>query len=178
MGYMGQFHVGDMVNVMRAGSLVAAVADSAAPVAAPVLLATVSGAILLVAQLQPATFDFLRQLEERLAGAIKAVGRIPHAAWRSFNTDIKTEPAEGFVDGDLIEAFLDLDRDVQKDTIQGMQVPPPLPRPAENPPPHPRPPPGPSRGSCLSQIDDGDGMMRDATVDDIIKIVEDLTRIH
>ncbi|XP_026318053.1 DNA damage-binding protein 1 [Hyposmocoma kahamanoa] len=148
MGYMGQFHVGDMVNVMRAGSLVAAVADSAAPVAAPVLLATVSGAILLVAQLQPATFDFLRQLEERLAGAIKAVGRIPHAAWRSFNTDIKTEPAEGFVDGDLIEAFLDLDRDVQKDTIQGMQ------------------------------IDDGDGMMRDATVDDIIKIVEDLTRIH
>lgn len=171
MGYMGQFHVGDMVNVMRAGSLVAAVADSAAPVAAPVLLATVSGAILLVAQLQPATFDFLRQLEERLAGAIKAVGRIPHAAWRSFNTDIKTEPAEGFVDGDLIEAFLDLDRDVQKDTIQGMQVPAratdaPLSASAR-----------PSR-VCLSQIDDGDGMMREATVDDIIKIVEDLTRIH
>lgn len=135
MGYMGQFHVGDMVNVMRAGSLVAAVADSAAPVAAPVLLATVSGAIALVAQLQPATFDFLRQLEERLAGAIKAVGRVPHAAWRSFNTDIKTEPAEGFVDGDLIEAFLDLHRDVQKDTIAGMQV---RSRPSRAPPPRTR----------------------------------------
>ncbi|XP_013147692.1 PREDICTED: DNA damage-binding protein 1 [Papilio polytes] len=30
----------------------------------------------------------------------------------------------------------------------------------------------------LVQIDDGGGMMRDATVDDLIKIVEDLTRIH
>lgn len=30
----------------------------------------------------------------------------------------------------------------------------------------------------LSQIDDGGGMMREATVDDLIKIVEDLTRIH
>jgi len=28
------------------------------------------------------------------------------------------------------------------------------------------------------QVDDGSGMKRDATVDDIIKIVEELTRIH
>lgn len=29
-----------------------------------------------------------------------------------------------------------------------------------------------------SQIDDGSGMKREATVDDLIKIVEELTRIH
>lgn len=45
MSYMGQFHLGDMVNVMRAGSLVAQHADSAAPVHNPVLLATVTGSI-------------------------------------------------------------------------------------------------------------------------------------
>lgn len=28
------------------------------------------------------------------------------------------------------------------------------------------------------QIDDGSGMKREATVDDLIKIVEELTRIH
>lgn len=30
----------------------------------------------------------------------------------------------------------------------------------------------------LFQIDDGSGMKREATVDDLIKIVEELTRIH
>ncbi|CAG4984132.1 unnamed protein product [Colias eurytheme] len=147
MSYMGQFHIGDMVNVMRLGSLVGQSADTAAPVANPALLATVTGAICLVVQLSPELYEFLHQLEERLTHAIKSVGRVPHAFWRSFNTDIKTEPAEGFVDGDLIESFLDLSREVQQETVQGLQ------------------------------IDDG-GIMRDATVDDLIKIVEDLTRIH
>lgn len=30
----------------------------------------------------------------------------------------------------------------------------------------------------ILQIDDGSGMKKDATVDDLVKIVEDLTRIH
>ncbi|KAJ8724163.1 hypothetical protein PYW07_008143 [Mythimna separata] len=148
MSYMGQFHVGDMVNVMRSGSLVGQHADTAAPVTNPVLLATVTGSICLVVQLPAELYEFLHQLEERLTHTIKSVGKIQHSFWRSFNTDIKTEPAEGFIDGDLIESFLDLSRDMQKETVQGLQ------------------------------IDDGGGMMRDATVDDLIKIVEDLTRIH
>ncbi|CAH1637547.1 unnamed protein product [Spodoptera littoralis] len=148
MSYMGQFHLGDMVNVMRGGSLVAQHADSAAPVHNPVLLATVTGSICLVVQLAPELYEFLHQLEERLTHTIKSVGKVPHSFWRSFNTDIKTEPAEGFIDGDLIESFLDLSREMQQETVQGLQ------------------------------IDDGGGMMRDATVDDLIKIVEDLTRIH
>ncbi|XP_047994134.1 DNA damage-binding protein 1 [Leguminivora glycinivorella] len=148
MGYTGQFHVGDMVNVMRCGSLVATHADTAAPVSSPVLLATVTGAICLVVQLTQELYEFLVQLQERLTHTIKSVGKVPHSFWRSFNTDIKTEPAEGFIDGDLIESFLDLSRDKQKEAVKGLQ------------------------------IDDGGGMMRDATVDDLVKIVEDLTRIH
>ena len=31
---------------------------------------------------------------------------------------------------------------------------------------------------CAFQIDDGSGMKREATVDEVIKIVEELTRIH
>ncbi|XP_053613345.1 DNA damage-binding protein 1 [Plodia interpunctella] len=148
MSYMGQVHLGDMVNVMRRGALVAQSADSVAPVQRPVLAATVHGAICLVVQLSQELFEFLHKLEERLTHTIKSVGKISHSFWRSFNTDIKTEPAEGFIDGDLIESFLDLTRDMQQETVKGLQ------------------------------IDDGGGMLRDATVDDIIKIVEDLTRIH
>lgn len=122
MGYMGQFHLGDMVNVMRRGTLVSQLADTAAPVARPVLLATVTGAICLVVQLPQELYEFLHQLEERLNHTIKSVGKIPHAFWRSFNTDIKTEPAEGFIDGDLIESFLDLSREKQQETVHKLQV--------------------------------------------------------
>ncbi|CAG9789143.1 unnamed protein product [Diatraea saccharalis] len=145
---MGRFHVGDMVNVMRHGSLVSQHADTAAPVSNPVLVATVTGAICLVVQLPQDLYELLHVLEERLTHTIKSVGKIPHSFWRSLNSDITSEVAEGFIDGDLIESFLDLTRDIQKETVQGIQ------------------------------IDEGSGMKRDATVDDLIKIVEDLTRIH
>lgn len=150
MGETGQFHLGDMVNVFRRGSLVAqhAPADTAAPTTNTVLLGTVSGAIGLVAQIPPDLYEFLQKVETQLTSTIKSVGKIPHSFWRSFNTDIKTEPAEGFIDGDLIESFLDLSRETMQETVKGLK------------------------------IDDGSGMMREATVDDLVKIVEDLTRIH
>ncbi|KAJ2942157.1 hypothetical protein O0L34_g11072 [Tuta absoluta] len=142
--------VSNVPHTAPLGSLVAPHAhpDTAAPTTNPVLLATVTGAICLVVTVPASLYELLRSLEARLSRVIKSVGRVAHSVWRSFNTDIKTEPAEGFVDGDLVEAFLDLDRDTQHHAIQGIQM------------------------------DDGGGMMRDATVDDIVKIVEDLTRIH
>ena len=33
-----------------------------------------------------------------------------HSVWRSFSSDKKDESCEGFIDGDIIESFLDLDR--------------------------------------------------------------------
>ncbi|KAH7969269.1 hypothetical protein HPB52_016421 [Rhipicephalus sanguineus] len=68
--------------------------------------------------------------------------------WRSFSTERKTEQAVGFIDGDLIESFLDLSRDKMQEVVQGIQM------------------------------DDGSGMKRDASVDDLIKIIEELSRIH
>lgn len=63
--------------------------------------------------------------------------------WRSFRTEGVTEDMKGFIDGDLIELFLDLPRKKQEEVVQGL-----------------------SRNGQL------------LTVDDLIKIVEDLTRIH
>lgn len=76
----------------------------------------------LVTQIPQDLFEFLHALEERLTHTIKSVGKISHTFWRSFNTDIKTEPAEGFIDGDLIESFLDLSRETMAETVQGLQV--------------------------------------------------------
>jgi len=43
-------------------------------------------------------------------------------SWRSFHTDQKTEPFIGFIDGDLIESYLDLNRDKMQEIVQGLQV--------------------------------------------------------
>lgn len=43
-------------------------------------------------------------------------------SWRSFHTDHKTEPVTGFIDGDLIESFLDLSREKMQEVVHGLQV--------------------------------------------------------
>lgn len=55
---------------------------------------------------------------------------------------------QGFVDGDLIETFLDLSREKMAEVAEQLKI----------------------KDSC--------GNQQKATVDDLIKIVEDLTRIH
>lgn len=57
-----------------------------------------------------------------MARVIKPVGKIEHSFWRSFATERKVEPCEGFIDGDLIESFLDLSSDKMKEVATGLQV--------------------------------------------------------
>ncbi|XP_065081415.1 DNA damage-binding protein 1 [Ochlerotatus camptorhynchus] len=148
MPEVAQVHLGDMVNVFRHGSLVMEnIGERTTPTSGCVLFGTVSGAIGLVTQIPADYYEFLRKLQENLTDTIKSVGKIDHAYWRSFHTEMKTERCEGFIDGDLVESFLDLSRDKMHEAAQGLQI-------------------------------DVEGTKKEATVDDIIKIVEDLTRIH
>lgn len=150
MQEVGTVHLGDMVNVFRHGSLVMNnVGETSTPTTGCVLYGTYSGAIGLVTQITPELYSFLFDLQDKLTHTIKSVGRIEHSFWRSFNTDIKTDACEGFIDGDLIESFLDLNIKDMNKVSSGLQVPV-----------------------------QGSNTKKDATVDDIIKIVEDLTRIH
>jgi DNA damage-binding protein 1 len=61
-----------------------------------------------------------------LRKVIKGVGGLSHAAWRTFQNQHQTYECKGFVDGDLIEQFLDLKRDsmerVAKDMGEGVSV--------------------------------------------------------
>lgn len=76
----------------------------------------------LVTQVPQEFYDFLHTLESRLVNVIKSVGKIDHSFWRSFNTDMKTEPCENFIDGDLVESFLDLPRETMQKVCVGLQV--------------------------------------------------------
>lgn len=85
----------------------------------PLLSNAVSGVI---TQITHELYDLLLGLQERLAQVIKSVGKIEHNFWRSFSTEVKTEVSEGFIDGDLIESFLDLPRKEMNEVITGLQV--------------------------------------------------------
>lgn len=123
MPEVAQFHLGDMVNVFRHGSLVMQnVGEKTTPTQGCILYGTVSGAIGLVTQIPPDFYEFLRSLEARLTHTIKSVGKIEHSFYRSYSTDMKQEPCEGFIDGDLVESFLDLNREKMTETISGLET--------------------------------------------------------
>uniref|UniRef100_A0A668VU94 DNA damage-binding protein 1 n=1 Tax=Oreochromis aureus TaxID=47969 RepID=A0A668VU94_OREAU len=141
---VGLFHLGEFVNVFCHGSLVLQnLGESSTPTQGSVLFGTVNGMIGLVTSLSEGWYSLLLDLQNRLNKVIKSVGKI-----ESFHTERKTEQATGFIDGDLIESFLDLGRAKMQEVVSTLQ------------------------------IDDGSGMKREATVDEVIKIVEELTRIH
>ncbi|XP_002031376.2 DNA damage-binding protein 1 [Drosophila sechellia] len=145
---LARFHLGDTVNVFRHGSLVMQnVGERTTPINGCVLYGTCNGAIGIVTQIPQDFYDFLHGLEERLKKIIKSVGKIEHTYYRNFQINTKVEPSEGFIDGDLIESFLDLSRDKMRDAVQGLEL-------------------------TLN------GERKSADVEDVIKIVEDLTRMH
>ncbi|KAH8374751.1 hypothetical protein KR200_005352 [Drosophila serrata] len=145
---LARFHLGDTVNVFRHGSLVMQnVGERTTPISGCVLYGTCNGAIGIVTQIPQDFYDFLHGLEERLKKIIKSVGKIEHTYYRNFQINTKVEPSEGFIDGDLIESFLDLNRENMRDAVQGLEL-------------------------TLN------GERKGADVEDVIKIVEDLTRMH
>uniref|UniRef100_A0A069DXU2 Putative splicing factor 3b subunit 3 n=1 Tax=Panstrongylus megistus TaxID=65343 RepID=A0A069DXU2_9HEMI len=170
MQEVAQFHLGDMVNMFRHGSLVMQhLGETSTPTYGSVLFGTVSGAVGVVTQIPHDLFDLLSDLQERLATTIKSVGKISHSFWRSFTSEVKTEPAEGFIDGDLIECFLDLPRKDMEDVVAGIQYPTSLNIAIGA---------GDAPMFGRQYSSNGAGPKQEVTVDAIIKIVEDLTRIH
>ncbi|KAM4617194.1 DNA damage-binding protein 1 [Discoglossus pictus] len=146
---VGLFHLGEFVNVFCHGSLVMQnLGETSPPTQGSVLFGTVNGMIGLVTSVSESWYNLLLDVQNRLNKVIKSVGKIEHSFWRSFHTERKTEAATGFIDGDLIESFLDISRPKMQEVVANLQ------------------------------IDDGSGMKRETTVDDLIKIVEELTRIH
>jgi len=146
---VGNFHVGDFINTFRHGTLVMqnAVETELKTEESRILYGTVAGCIGVVVGLQKSSFEFLLELQKKLAKIMYSVGNIKHENWRSFCTVRKTEPSQGFIDGDLIESFLDLPREDKKKIASNIH------------------------------IKDGNSE-KIATVDELIKKIEELSRLH
>lgn len=84
------------------------------------VFATVDGAIGMVLGLDVATAAFFSTLERSMATVIEHVGNFGHQEHRSFHGERRFHPSHGFVDGDLVESFLDLDRDGMEQVVKEM----------------------------------------------------------
>lgn len=82
----------------------------------------VSGYIGLLLQLTPPLYQLLMSLQLALAEYVPSVGKIDHGTWRSFESDCRSDVSCGFVDGDLIETYLDLPKAVQQELITDLRV--------------------------------------------------------
>jgi len=74
------------------------------------LFVTGNGVIGVLASLPKDAYDFAERLQTSMNKHIQGVGGLKHAEWRSFRHMLrgKSDPSRNFVDGDLVESFLDL----------------------------------------------------------------------
>lgn len=119
---VGEYHLGEFVNRFRHGSLVMRLPDSDVGQIPTVIFGTVNGVIGVIASLPHEQYLFLEKLQSNLRKVIKGVGGLSHEQWRSFNNEKKTVDAKNFLDGDLIESFLDLSRSRMDEISKAMDI--------------------------------------------------------
>lgn len=121
---IGHFYLGDFVNRFSRGSLVMRLPDSQVAKIPTMLFGTINGAIGVVASLPSDQYTVLLSLQEGMRKVIQGVGGLNHGEWRAFVTPFMKTNADsrGFVDGDLIEQFLDLKRESMDAVIAAMSI--------------------------------------------------------
>ncbi|KAL4282364.1 hypothetical protein GQ457_03G000600 [Hibiscus cannabinus] len=119
---VGEYHLGEFVNRFRHGSLVMRFPDSEVGQIPTVIFGTVNGVIGVIASLPHEQYVFLEKLQSNLRKVIKGVGGLSHEQWRSFNNEKRTSEAKNFLDGDLIESFLDLSRGKMEEVSKAVGV--------------------------------------------------------
>ncbi|POG81286.1 uncharacterized protein OCT59_022028 [Rhizophagus irregularis] len=107
---VGAFHLGDQINRIRHGSLAMNNPDIEPIASRTLLFCTVSGAIGVIATISEERFNFLQKLEHCIDKTIGPIGGLTHSDWRVFQNEYRSREVRDFIDGDLIESFLDLPR--------------------------------------------------------------------
>lgn len=120
---VGEFHVGEFINVIVEGSLVMqpSGADAISSVGRSTrMFGTVSGMLGCIITITEEAFMFFHRMQSAMARVVRGVGGLDHKKWRSFSTERRTSESHNFVDGDLIESFLDLSREYQDKVVRLM----------------------------------------------------------
>ncbi|KAJ1673769.1 DNA damage-binding protein 1a [Spiromyces aspiralis] len=120
----GRWHLGDLVNQIKPGSLVMDIPDPDLPIYPRLIYATLKGALGVVANIESNKCGrILDRLQANMGHLLPSVGCLPHEKWRTFENPSRTALPFGFIDGDLVETFLDLPMETQLYVFHGKRSP-------------------------------------------------------
>ena len=117
-----EYHLGDLVNVIRRGKLNSQPRDASAAAEeeqyTSLLCGCVSGALVTVLTLSEGSYRLLALLQKCLSRVVKVLGGVDHDEWRCFQNDRRLGSQLNAVDGDLVERFLDLGREEMESVVR------------------------------------------------------------
>ena len=117
--------LGEMVNRIRPIIPVpgADSTQSNAIITPKAFLATVEGSIYLFGTITPANQNMLMELQRAIAKYVLGLGDVPFMKYRAYKSAVREEDEPmRFVDGEVVELFLDVGEEVQKKVLEEMQV--------------------------------------------------------
>ncbi|PIC34544.1 hypothetical protein B9Z55_014161 [Caenorhabditis nigoni] len=114
----GYWYLGELPKVMVRASLVVQPEDSTIEYSHPIMFGTNQGTIGMLVQIDDKWKKFLVSIEKAISDSVKNCMQIEHSTYRSFIFQKRIEPPSGFIDGDLVESILDMDRSVAIDILR------------------------------------------------------------
>lgn len=113
-----ELNLGEMVNCIRP---LAVEASAGALVHPRAFVATVEGAVYMFGTVKAEAQDLLMTLQTKIAGIVKGLGNMNFLVYRGFrNSEREAAEPFRFIDGELLDYFLDFDEDVQKEVAAGL----------------------------------------------------------
>jgi Pre-mRNA cleavage and polyadenylation specificity factor len=140
---IGVFHIGEMVNKFLKGSLVLpshtagnsgnistfgqylgdgndGIRKMTPKLGSQTLFGTVDGTLGAIIGLDVNSSLFFMALQRSMAKIVKPVGYLKHGDYRSFRIPRGCQPSRGFIDGDFVESFAELDPAMMEAIVQEM----------------------------------------------------------
>ncbi|KAI8949035.1 mono-functional DNA-alkylating methyl methanesulfonate N-term-domain-containing protein [Xylaria longipes] len=118
MEVTSEINLGEMANKIRK---VTVEASENAIIVPKAFIGTVEGGVYLFGMISPRYQDLLIRFQNKLADVVETTGNIEFSRYRSFrNEERESDGPFRFVDGELLERFLDLDEHHQEKICEGL----------------------------------------------------------
>ncbi|GAA97158.1 uncharacterized protein L969DRAFT_43378 [Mixia osmundae IAM 14324] len=115
----GMFHIGEYVTRIRKGALVPGYTDTSFGAAPQLLFGTSDGSLGVIVNCTPEVSLKLFALERNMRAVIRAFGGLEQVDWRAFRAPHRVHEPVGFVDGDMIGRFAELNETQVNQVLQG-----------------------------------------------------------
>ena len=84
---------------------------------------TMEGSLGIIISLKKEVFDFLKSMEDLIVKKMKNFGNFNYTKWRSFKDGFNIKKSVGFVEGNIVEDFLNYDDALKNEIIKELNFP-------------------------------------------------------